>query len=109
MRILTHKEVREAEHEAIGRSGMSTPVIVNRAGVAVVQFCTSHFKFRSVCVLCGRDRGEGLAAASAFSDLGLEVAVIVLVRGPNELTEDAVSFCSRLGEAPMWIESEADF
>lgn len=109
MRILTRGESGDAEREVCGRAGMSAPVLKHRAGMAVVQFCTSHFKFQSVCVLSGRDRGEGLSAACAFSDRGFEVAVIVLARGPNELSEDAASFCSRLGGAPIWIGDEAGF
>ena len=109
MRILTRGELGDAEREVAGRAGMSVPVLRHRAGIAVVQFCTSHFKFQSVCVLCGRDRGEGMAAASSFFDRGFEVAVIVLAPGPNELSEDAVSFCSRLDGTPIWIKDEADF
>ena len=109
MRILTSGELGDAEREVSGRAGMSVPVLRHRAGIVVVQFCTSHFKFQSVCVLSGRDRGEGLAAACAFSDRGFQVAVIVLARGPDELCEDAASFCSRLGGTPIWIGDEAGF
>ncbi len=109
MRILTSDEIREARRAAIKRPGTSTPVLMHRAGISVAQFCMSHFKFRSVCMLCGLDRGEGLAAAAAFLDFGFEIAVIVLGRGPNELTEDTASFCSRLNGAPIWAGSEADF
>lgn len=109
MRLFSRSELGDAEREVAGRAGMSAPVLRHRAGIAVVQFCISHFKFQSVCVFCGRDRGEGLAAASAFFDRGFEVAVIVLARGPNELSEDAASFCPQPGGTPIWIGDEADF
>lgn len=55
MRILTCKEVREAEQEAINRPSMSTLVLMQRAGYAVAQFCLSNFKFSSVCAVCGKE------------------------------------------------------
>src|SRR5579863_9425567 len=70
MRILTCAEVREAERKTIGRPDMSTLVLMRRAGHAVGQFCLSHFKFRSVCAVCGKGNngGDGIVAAEALRE-----------------------------------------
>jgi NAD(P)H-hydrate repair Nnr-like enzyme with NAD(P)H-hydrate epimerase domain len=42
---------------------------VQRAGHAVAQLCLAHFKFWSVCVVCGTDdhSSYGMAAAQVLS------------------------------------------
>src|SRR5260370_566840 len=109
MRILTCDEVRQAEHEAIGRQGWSTLVVMERAGHAVAQFCLANFKFGSVCVVCGKGNngGDGLVAAEALRQ-SVDVSVIILAKDAGELSADAAAMCSRLGLEPIWIPSEAD-
>lgn len=110
MRILTCDEVREAEREAIGRPGMSTLVLMQRAGHAVAQFCLSHFKFSSVCVVCGKGNngGDGLVAAEALREIAAKVSVIILAHDVDQLSPDAGAMCSRLNLKPIWIENEAE-
>ena len=110
MRILTCDEVRQAEHDAIGRPGMSTLVLMQRAGYAVAQFCLSNFKFSSVCAVCGKGNngGDGLVAAESLHRTGDEVSVIILAKDPSELSADAAAMCSRLSLQPIWIGSEVD-
>jgi ADP-dependent NAD(P)H-hydrate dehydratase / NAD(P)H-hydrate epimerase len=110
MRILTSAEVRQAELEAISRAGMSALVLMQRAGYAVAQFCLSHFKFSSVCVVCGRDNngGDGMAAAESLRDIAAEVSVVILAREASELSEEAVAMCSRLTLKPIWVSSETE-
>src|SRR6516164_10538591 len=109
MTILSCDEVRQAEREAISRPGGSTLALMQRAGHAVAQFCLANFKFRSVCVVCGKGNngGDGLVAAQALRQT-LDVSVIILARGPSELSPDAQAMCSRLGLDPLWISGEAD-
>ena len=38
---------------ALRRPGISWRVLIQRAGHAVSQFCAAHFKFTTVCVVCG--------------------------------------------------------
>lgn len=111
MRILTSAEVRQAELEAISRAGMSALVLMHRAGWAVTQFCLSHFKFNSVCVVCGRARngGEGMAVAESLREIAEKVSVVILARDASELSDDAAAMCSRLTAAPIWIADEAGF
>ncbi|HWX54362.1 MAG TPA: NAD(P)H-hydrate dehydratase [Verrucomicrobiae bacterium] len=109
MRILTRNEVQEAEREATGRTGMSALVLMQRAGSAVAQFCVSHFKFSSVCVVCGRSKssGYGMAAAEALRELAATVSVIILAGEATELTDDTAAMCSRLSAEPIFVADEA--
>ncbi|HYL10880.1 MAG TPA: NAD(P)H-hydrate dehydratase, partial [Candidatus Acidoferrales bacterium] len=111
MRILTCDEVRQAEQEATARPKISTLVLMQRAGHAVAQFCMSRFKFKSVCVVCGRGNigGDGLAAAASLRNFGVEVSVVILAEGVGALSPDAGDLCSRLALQPMWIANDADF
>jgi NAD(P)H-hydrate epimerase len=109
MKILTYAEVHEAESEAISRAGMSALVLMHRAGYAVAQFCLSHFKFSSVCVVCGRDSngGDGMAAAESLREIAAKVSVLILAKEARELSDEAAAMCSRLTVNPIWISNEA--
>ncbi|HWZ42731.1 MAG TPA: NAD(P)H-hydrate epimerase, partial [Candidatus Saccharimonadales bacterium] len=110
MRILTNDEVRQAEREAVSRPQGSTLVLMQRAGYAVAQFCIAHFKFQSVCVVCGKGNngGDGLVAAEALRGIAEQVTVIILARDVNVLSPDAAAMCSRLGIKPIWISGAED-
>ena len=110
MRILTSEEVRQAEGEATKRAGVSTATLMHAAGYAVAQFCLAHFKFSSVCVVCGKGNngGDGLVAAEALRGSASKVSVIVLAKDISELSADAAAMCARLGEPPIWAPTEAD-
>src|SRR5579859_305407 len=111
MRILTTDEVQEAEQQAMLRPGISQPVLIQRAGHAVTQFCLSRFKFSSVCVVCstGRNGARGLVAAESLGQIAENVSVIVLAKEVGELEADTSAFCSRLSREPIWISAESDF
>jgi ADP-dependent NAD(P)H-hydrate dehydratase / NAD(P)H-hydrate epimerase len=106
MRILTGSEAAEA---ASGPEA-SPELLLRRAGYAVAQFCASQFKFRSVCVLCGRGKngGAGLIAAEALGRVADAVAVIVLAKGTDELRPE-IAACLPPDVEPIWIADEADF
>lgn len=111
MRILTSAEVRQAEQEAISQPGMSTLVLMQRAGTAVAQFCLVHFNFSSVCVVCGKGNngGDGLVAAEALRPLVGKLSVIILAQDPGGLSPDAAAMCSRLNLPPIWAPDLAAF
>lgn len=111
MRILTTDEVRQAEREAVSRPNLSMHVLMQRAGSAVAQFCLAHFKFDSVCVVCGagNNGGKGMVAAEALRLGVAKISVIVLARGENELSTDAAAMCARLSVPPIWIADAAAF
>ncbi len=109
MRVLTSAEVRQAELEAISRAGMSALVLMHRAGYAVTQFCLSHFKFNSVCVVCGRgsNGGSGMAAAESLREIVANVSVVILAKEASELSDEAAAMSSRLTAEPIWLADEA--
>jgi NAD(P)H-hydrate epimerase len=109
MRVLTIKEIREAEQEAAGQD-VTTLGLMQRAGYVVAQFCLEQFKFESVCVVCGKGNngGDGLVAAEALHEFGKKVSVIVLAKSPAELSRDAAHFCSELSVAPIWVSKESE-
>ncbi|HEV3038936.1 MAG TPA: NAD(P)H-hydrate dehydratase [Candidatus Angelobacter sp.] len=111
MRILTCDEVCQAEQEATGRPGMSTLVLARRAGYAVAQFCLAHFKFTSVCVVCGPggNGARGLAAAECLQGITNQVSVILLAKEAGELCPDADAMFSRLAIEPIWIGDDDAF
>jgi hydroxyethylthiazole kinase-like uncharacterized protein yjeF len=111
MRILTSDGVRQAEREAISRPGMSTLVLMQRAGTAVAQFCLAHFKFNSVCVVCGKGNngGDGLVAAEALRPVAGKVSVVILAQDVGQLSPDAAAMCSRLNLQPLWVADAAAF
>ena len=104
MRILTCSEAATA---ANGPEA-SPQLLIQRAGYAVAQFCASQFKFRSVCVVCGRGKkgGTGLIAAAALQPIAETVWVIVLARAADELSAD-VAACLGGDIEPIWIADEA--
>src|ERR1700761_4747476 len=106
MRILTCSESAEA---ASGPEA-NPEVLLRRAGYAVAQFCASQFKFRSVCVLCGKGKkgGAGLIAAEALHRVGDTVSLIILAKDAEELGSE-VAACLPPHAEPIWIAEEADF
>ena len=82
MRVLASDEVSRIETEGASRTDTSASVLIQRAGYAVAQFCLAHFKFRSVCVVCGAgDQGSyGMAAAHVLSGVAEQVSTVVLAK-----------------------------
>jgi NAD(P)H-hydrate epimerase len=111
MRVLASDEVSRIEAEAASRADTPASLLVQRAGYAVAQFCLAHFKFRSVCVVCGvGDHGSyGIAAAQVLSTIAEQVSVIVLARDVSALSAKAAAICDSLAAEPMWVSAEAGF
>ena len=111
MRVLTSDEVRQIEIEAGSRADAPRSLLVRRAGYAVAQFCLAHFKFRSVCVVCGAsDDGDyGLMAAQVLSGIAEQVATIVLAKDAGALSAEAVAICESLALQPIWVSGETAF
>lgn len=111
MRILTSDELNQAAREAIERPGMSSLVLMQRAGAAVAQFCMAHFKFDSACVVCGKGRkgGIGLVAAEVLRGVVGKISVIILASEQSALGEDAAAMWSRLQVQPIWISAPEEF
>jgi NAD(P)H-hydrate epimerase len=110
MRVLASDEVRQIESEAASRVDTPASLLVQRAGYAVAQFCLAHFKFRSVCVVCGNGaKGErGIAAAQALRTAA-DVSVIILAKEASELSPDAAAMYSHMDCQPFWVSDRAGF
>src|SRR5437016_1358045 len=111
MRILTADKIRMAERHAVETQNIPTLKLMEQAGYAAARFCMIHFKFESVCVVCGKGNngGDGFAAAQALAEIGKKVSVLVLARGINDLSPDAAHMCKRLSVKPVWISKQSDF
>jgi hydroxyethylthiazole kinase-like uncharacterized protein yjeF len=111
MRVLICDELRQIAHDAEGRADTSGPVLIQRAGYAVAQFCLAHFKFRSVCAVCGNGGNgtDGLMAAQVLSGIAEQISVIVLAAGEKALSPEAAAVCANLNVKPIWIFDEANF
>src|SRR5215813_5685431 len=110
MRVLSTDEVRAAERESIAKPGMSTLILMQRAGTALAQFCVANFKFNSVCVVCGKGNngGDGMVVAEALHKVA-QVFVIILAKDIDGLSPDAAAMCARLTPQPIWISDAASF
>jgi ADP-dependent NAD(P)H-hydrate dehydratase / NAD(P)H-hydrate epimerase len=111
MRVLTCDEVRQIGHDAVHRTDTSASVLIQRAGYAVAQFCLAHFKFRSVCVVCGAggNGADGLMAAQVLSGIAEQVSTIILAKDASTLSPEIVAICDNLATGPMWVSDEAGF
>jgi hydroxyethylthiazole kinase-like uncharacterized protein yjeF len=111
MRVLTCDELRQIVDDARGRADTSASVLIRRAGYAVAQFCLAHFKFRSVCVVCGAggDGDYGLMAAQVLSGIAEQVSVIILAKDAGGLSPAMAAICESLAAEPMWVSDEAGF
>ncbi|HET9166667.1 MAG TPA: NAD(P)H-hydrate dehydratase [Candidatus Angelobacter sp.] len=111
MRVLTADEVRHIESEAASRADTPAALLIQRAGYAVAQFCLAHFKFRSVCVVCGAGgNGDyGLMAAQVLSGIVEQVSTIILAKDAGALSAEAAAICDNLATEPMWVSDEAGF
>jgi NAD(P)H-hydrate epimerase len=111
MRILTSDEVRQIELAAADRADTSAALLIQRAGYAVAQFCLAHFKFKSVCVICGNGGNgrDGSMAAKVLSGIAEQVSVIVLATDEKALSPEAAAICMNLPVRPLWVGDEVGF
>jgi NAD(P)H-hydrate epimerase len=111
MRVLTADEVRHIESEAASRTDTPPALLIQRAGYAVAQFCLAHFKFRSVCVVCGAGgNGDyGLMAAQVLSGIAEQISTIVLAKDASGLSSGMAAICESLATEPLWVIDEAGF
>jgi ADP-dependent NAD(P)H-hydrate dehydratase / NAD(P)H-hydrate epimerase len=111
MRVITCNELRQIVDDATGRADTLSSVLIQRAGYAVAQFCLAHFKFRSICVVCGTggDGDYGLMAAQVLSGIAEQVSTIVLAKDASVLSSEAAAICDSLATEPMWVSDETAF
>jgi len=111
MRVLTCDELRQIGHDTVRRADTSEALLIQRAGYAVAQFCLAHFKFKSVCVICGNGGNgtDGLMAAQVLSGIAEQVSVIALTTDEKSLSSEAATICANLPVGPLFVGDEAGF
>ncbi len=111
MKIVTAGEMREIDRLTTEKYGVPSLTLMENAGAAVAEFAQKHFKFSSVCVVCGKGNngGDGFAAARKLKEARKKVAVIVLARSAKDLRGDAAAMFKKLKITPQWLTGEEDF
>jgi hydroxyethylthiazole kinase-like uncharacterized protein yjeF len=102
MQILTAADMQETDRRTIDEFGVAIDALMDRAGWAVFQFCTSRYGTANhVSVLCGKGNngGDGLVAARYLALAGRSVTILLIglqadLKGPpahalNQLLADA--------------------
>jgi hydroxyethylthiazole kinase-like uncharacterized protein yjeF len=93
MRILTARQMREADRRTIEDLGVPSLTLMENAGVAVAGAIEARFDDlgrRRVAVLCGRGNngGDGFVVARLFSQRNIDVSVFLVGRS-SEVRGDA--------------------
>ena len=93
MRVVTSREMREIDHAAINEYGIPGVVLMENAGLQVVQMVQDKLgdmggKVITIFAGKGNNGGDGLVAARHLHNRGAEVKVMLLAK-PEDITGDA--------------------
>ena len=116
MRILTAKQMREADRRTIEEVGVPSLLLMENAGLQVVAAMDARFgslATRRVAVLCGRGNngGDGLVVARTLRQRNIDVSVFLVGR-VADLKGDARTSLESLGHLALpvvEITDEADW
>ncbi|HEY3770960.1 MAG TPA: NAD(P)H-hydrate dehydratase [Candidatus Angelobacter sp.] len=108
MKIVTAQEMRAIDRATTEKYGVPSLTLMENAGAAVAEFAQKHFKFDSVCVVCGKGNngGDGFVAARKLREAGKKVSVIVLIRDLDDLRGDAAEMFKKLPVPVFCIPAE---
>lgn len=90
MKILTGKQIREADRATIEREGISSLELMERAAEEIARWIAENVDERHRLIFCcgkGGNGGDGLAAARMLAGVGRE-CVVFFCASPNELSDD---------------------
>jgi NAD(P)H-hydrate epimerase len=112
MKILTAEEMGATDRRTVEESGISLETLMEGAGRAVAEFCLRQYGGASqVIVLCGRGNngGDGLVAARALAQAGLQLRVLLLGR-IDEVKGEAAAALRRLrcGASSVVVDEVVD-
>jgi NAD(P)H-hydrate epimerase len=108
MKIVTAEEMRAIDRATTEKYGVPSLTLMENAGAAVAEFAQKHFKFDSVCVVCGKGNngGDGFVAARKLHEAGKKVSVIVLIRDLDDLRGDAAEMFKKAAGHVIFIPRE---
>ncbi len=98
MKILTGRQIHEADRATIEREGISSLDLMERAATGIARWIAGNVDARHRLLFCcgkGGNGGDGLAAARISAEAGRECAVF-LGADPNELHPDTKANLARL-------------
>jgi NAD(P)H-hydrate epimerase len=98
MKILTGKQIREADRATVTVEGITSLDLMERAARGITVWIAGNVDVRQPLLFCcgkGGNEGDGLAAARLLAALGYECAVF-LAGSPDELTDDTRANLARL-------------
>ncbi len=112
MRILTAKQMREADRRTIEEVGVPSLLLMENAGLQVVAAIDAAFgnlAGRRVAVLCGRGNngGDGLVVARTLRQRNVDVSVFLLGRAAD-VKGDARTNLESLGALALPVVEVAD-
>jgi len=114
--VVTAKEMRSIDERTISQIGIPGAVLMERAGLQVVESCLSIFgslSGRSVIVLCGKGNngGDGFVVAREMKRRGAGVSIFVFAK-QSDLKGDSLqnySIVRKMGVPTSHISSVAQF
>ncbi|HWF06367.1 MAG TPA: NAD(P)H-hydrate dehydratase [Candidatus Angelobacter sp.] len=108
MKIVTAEEMRAIDRATTEKYGVPSLTLMENAGAAVAEFAQKHFKFDSVCMVCGKGNngGDGFVAGRKLHEAGKKVSVIVLIGGLEDLRGDAAEMFKKLPVPVFCIPAE---
>ncbi len=115
MKVLTVKQIRQADAYTIEHEPVKSIDLMERASAAASDWIFNTFgKSKKLCFFAGpgNNGGDGLAMARILSERDIEVAVFMLSPA-SRLSEDASVNLQRLGDTGRvevkWLAGEEDF
>ncbi len=110
MKILTGKQIREADRATIEREPIPSLELMERAATGIARWLAENVDARHRLLFCcgkGGNGGDGLAAARILALAGRECSVF-LAAAPDELSENARKNLARLPQGVLLFDITAE-
>lgn len=110
MKVATAKEMQLIDRVTIGKYGLAGAVLMERAGLSVVNKINQLFDGKKVAVLCGggNNGGDGFVIARELHNQGIDVTVFLAAR-PDALKGDAKTNYDAAGKFGVRIHPVSKF
>ncbi len=106
-KLLSARQMRDAD-QAVIESGVSSEVLMERAGTAIADYLSLHYQGKQIAFFCGsgNNGGDGYVAARLLSRRGETVAVCP-VKAPKSI--DCVRAAAQFDGTRIAITQSADY